>query len=34
MEALSAAAPEVLEVLEDTFNDLEQSRNAGAAGNG
>lgn len=33
MKALSAAAPEVLDTLEDTFNDLEQSRNAGAAGN-
>lgn len=33
MEALSAAAPEVLDVLDDTFNDLEHSRNARAAGN-
>lgn len=33
MDALSAAAPEVLDTLDDTFNDLEQTRNAGAAGN-
>jgi hypothetical protein len=33
MAALAQAAPEVLEALEDTFNDLEQTRNARAAGN-
>jgi hypothetical protein len=33
MEALSNAAPEVIEALEATFNDLEQTKNSGASGN-
>jgi hypothetical protein len=37
MAALTQAAPEVLDVLDDTFNDLEQTKNAtvlGSLGNG
>lgn len=33
MEALTNAAPEVIEALDETFNDLEQTKNQGASGN-